>query len=228
MENYYVKFIFALLAAGAIVVISLLLSQYLNNSQFTAATQNLQQVQQGLQNLGVLSILGNSNSTVSCALLKSSLKTLSSELTQLGQEAQAADYENQSGSQYSQLVDQLSYARIEYWLLTQRINSQCNYGLVTLLLLYRPQNCQSCLLEGQELSYLQTQDSNITPVALDGQLDIPLIDSINSAYNVTSDEYPVLIINGKYVSKGFLSTSQILADLCKYTNKTEFCNSSII
>ena len=227
MEKYYLKFVFALIAAGIVVSISIILSQYFSNSQFNSATQNLQQVQQNLQNLGILSIIGNSNSTVSCALLKSGLATLSSEMAQLGQQAQLADYENQSGPQYSQLVDQLSYARIEYWLLVQRINSQCNYGLTTLLLLYKPQNCQNCVLEGQELSYLQTKDSNITPVALDGQWNLQLIDSLNGAYNLTQNDYPVVIINSKYIVKGYLTTPQIISDLCKYTNKTEFCNSSI-
>lgn len=227
MENRYVKLVFAILAATLVLIIAILFSQYLSNSQFSSVSQNLQQVQQGLQELQVLSSLGASNSTVSCAILTSGFNGLSSQLSQLGSQAQAADYENQTGSQYVQLVDELSYARIEYWLLSQRIDLQCADNLTTVLLFYKPQNCGSCTLEGSELTYLQQLYPNLASTALDGEWNLPVINALNQVYNLTISQYPVIIVNGKYIITGYQTTSQLLSDMCKYTNKTEFCDGNV-
>lgn len=224
MEDRYLKFIFAIIAASLVLVVSLLFAQYLNNNQISTVSNNLNQVQQGLQELQVISSLGNLNSTVSCALIRSGMTSLSSQLSVLSLEAQADDFENQTGAQYSSLVDELSYARIEYWLLAQRIDYQCRYPFTTVLLFYRPQNCASCILQGNELSYLEQSDGNLSATSIDGQWNLSAISTLNQVYNLTPSEYPAMIINGKYVVKGYQTTAQILQDLCSYTNKTAFCN----
>lgn len=227
MEDRYIKFVLAILAAAFVMGIAILLSQYLSNNQLSGVNQDLQQVQQGLQNLQVLSSVGSSNSTVSCAILTSGVNSVSTQLSQLSSEAQAADYENQSGSQYSQLVNELSYARIEYWLLSQRINSQCTSNITSVLLFYKPQNCDGCALEGNELTFLQGSYPNLAAVALDGQWNLPVISALNSVYNISPDQYPVIVIDSEYVVKGYETTPQLLSTLCSYTNGSGFCNSSV-
>lgn len=219
-------FTFAILAALLVMALVLLLSQYVNNSKLSDVSQSLQQVETSLQSLQVLSLLGNSNSTSNCGILTAGLSTLSTQLSQLGSEVGLADIENQSGSQYTNLVDQLSYARIEYWLLAQKTNSQCGSKLTNVLLFYKPQNCNDCILETNELSYLQSTDSNLTFVGLDGEWDLPVVQALSSSYNISSSDYPSIVINGEFTVKGYLSSTQLISTLCNYTGKLDFCNSS--
>ncbi len=226
MEDRYLKFIFAIIAASLVLVVSLLFTQYLNNNQISTVSNNLNQVQQNLQELQVISSVGNLNSTVSCALIGSGIKSLAVQLSVLGSEAQSYDFENQSGAQYSYLVNELSYARIEYWLLVQRSDYQCRQPFTTVLLFYKPQNCASCTLQGSELSYIGQSDSNLSVTSIDGQWSLPAISTLNQVYNLTPNEYPAMVINGKYVVKGYQNTAQILHDLCVDTGLASFCNAT--
>ncbi|MCL5009510.1 MAG: hypothetical protein M1433_00810 [Candidatus Parvarchaeota archaeon] len=227
MENRYIMFTFAILASLMVIAIVMLLSQYMSYNNLSQVSQSLQQAEENLQTLQVLSLLGNSNSTSNCGILTAGLGTLSTQLSQIGSEVQAADMENQSGAQYVNLVNQLSYARIEYWLLSQRINSQCGGKLTTVLIFYKPQNCEYCVLETSELSYLQGIDSNLTFVGLDGEWNLPVVQAVVSSYNLSSSDYPAIVINGKYVVKGYLTSNQLLSVLCSHMNSTAFCNGSI-
>lgn len=227
MENRYIMFTFAILASLMVIAVVLVLSQYINNTKVSEVYQSLQQVQVGLQSLQVLSLLGNSKSTSDCSMLSAGIGTLSTQLFQLGSEVQAADMENQSGSQYTNLVNQLSYARIEYWLLAQKARSQCGKVFTTVLMLYSPVHCNGCVLESDELSYIQNKDPNFSFVVLDGEWNLSIVKALDASYNVNSSEYPAIIVNGIDVARGYLSSSQIVSDLCKYTNITDFCNNTI-
>ncbi len=227
MENRYIMFTFAVLASLMVIAIVLVMSQYVNNSRISQVYQTLNQVQGGLQSLQVLSLLGSSNSTANCGILSAGLSTLSSQLSQLGVEVQAADIENQSGTQYTNLVNQLSYARIEYWLIAQKTNSQCGGGLTTVLMFYKPQNCNSCILEASELSFIQSTNPALAFVGLDGEWNLSVVQALRSSYNLSSSDYPAIVVNGIHVVKGYQTLSGLLSSLCMYTNRAKFCNSTV-
>lgn len=226
MEDRYLKFIVAFLIAVTVMFGAFELSNYINGSKLSALSSDLQQVQNGIQSLQLASLIGESNSSYSCAILTSSISSLSDQLSTLGAEAQASDIENTSGPQYTQLVSNLNYARIAYWLAAQKIASQCNSPLTTVLMFYAPTNCNSCVVEGNELGYLTLQYKNLSYVGVDGVFNLSVINTLNDVYNLTRSDYPAIVINGKYVVKGYRSTTQILSELCTATNISTFCSAT--
>ena len=226
MEDRYLKFLVAVLITAMIMATAALVSQYVNQSQITAMSNGLKQVQSGIQSLQLATLLGDSNSSYSCAILSSGLSSLSSQLSVLGGEAQASDVENKSGPQYIQLVSNLEYTRIEYWLVAQKISSQCGGGLTTVLMFYSPVNCGSCVVEGDELGYLSSLYGNMSYVGVDGSFNMSVVDTLNHVYNLTASDYPAVVINGKYVVKGYRTTQQLKSYLCRYTNASNFCGAA--
>ncbi len=220
-------FTFAMLASLMVIAVVFVISQYVSGTKISQISQTLSQVQGSLQSLQVLSLLGSSNSTSNCGILSAGLGTLSSQLSQLGAEVQAADIENQSGTQYTNMVNQLTYARIEYWLIAQKTNSQCGGELTTVLMFYKPQNCNNCILEANELSFIQSSNPSLAFVALDGEWNLSVVQALRESYNLSSSDYPAIVVNGVHVSKGYKTSGELLSILCEYTNKTSFCNSTV-
>ncbi len=222
--NRYTKLILAVVAALFVFGAALGFSSYINNTQISVLNQNIQQVQQGVDDLQVASILGDSNSSIACAIFHSSLSSLATQLSNLGLDAQQADIENQSGQSYTQTVDELNYARVEYWLLSQKISNLCGGTITTILMFYNPANCPQCVLEGDEVNYISSTYGNVSFTALDGTLNLNVVNVLNNIYNLTSADYPALVINSKYVVDHYRNTSSILSYLCTHTNMTRFCN----
>ncbi len=213
----------AVLATAVILLGSLALSQYVSDTQASIVSNGLDSLQGTLQQLQMITYVGNSNSTLSCALLSSNLPVISNQLARLGSDVQSADLENKTGGQYAQLVIQLNYARLEYWLFVQRVNKQCGEKWTTLLMFYAPLNCDSCVLEGEQLTYITQTYPNISYTVLDGSLNMSAIDTLKSIYNLSVSDYPALVINGQDVVKGYQDTAQTLGYMCRYTNISSFC-----
>lgn len=224
MENKYIKLFFAVLAVILMLSIAFVLGYIINSTTTQVILNNIQQYQQNLNQLQLAALLGSSKSSLSCAVLNSSLLSLSSQLGNIDAQVAAADLENQSGTQYVSLVNQLTYARADYWLLAQRINEQCNDTFTTVLMFYDPANCQNCVLEGDYLSFIASNNNNLIVVSLDRTWNLNIVSVLARLYNVTSS--PAIVVDSKYTVSGYLTTSQILSTLCKDTNESSFCNQS--
>ncbi len=224
MENKYIKLFFAVLAVMLMLLIAFLLGFIINSGSTQSILGNIQQYQQSVDQLQLAASIGNVKSPLSCAVLNSSLLSLSTQLSSIDAAVTAADLENQSGQQYTSLIDQLTYARTDYWLLAQRINEQCNSTFTTVLLFYDPQNCQDCVLEGDYLSFISSQNKDMIVVAIDRTWNLDIVSVLDRLYNITSS--PSIVIDSKYVVHGYVTTPQILSDLCTDTNQSSFCNQS--
>ena len=205
----------------AIILVIFIVSYYFQNYKVSSISSELQMYQQSLEQLQLSASLAGQNSTVACSILKSDLSQVAGQVQTLSNQVQEADL---TGSQqYDNLVAEFMYERIDYWLLGQRIADQCRGNMTTVLFFYNPVNCNACVLEGNELSFISQNYTNLVVSAVDGSFNMPLISILNNIYNLSPSEYPSIVINSKYVVNGFQNTTQIRKDICMYTNVSGFC-----
>ncbi|MGC8682111.1 MAG: hypothetical protein ACP5TF_02340 [Candidatus Acidifodinimicrobium sp.] len=217
----YVKLLLALVIAMAILLVVFIAGYSFQNYKVSSISSELQMYQQSLEQLQLSASLAGQNSTVACAILKSDLSQVAGQVQTLSNQVQETDL---TGSQqYDNLVAEFMYERIDYWLLGQRIADQCRGNMTTILFFYNPINCNACVLEGNELSFLGQNYTDLVVSAVDGSFNMPLISILNNMYNLSPVRYPAIIINSKYVVEGFQNTTQIKDDLCTYTNISGFC-----
>ncbi|MCW1302008.1 MAG: hypothetical protein OH316_02645 [Candidatus Parvarchaeota archaeon] len=217
----YVKLLLALVIVLIIMLSIFIIGYYFQNYKVSSISSELQIYQQSLEQLQLSASLAGQNSTVACTILKSDLGQVAGQVQSLSNQVQETDLTG--SSQYNNLVAEFMYERIDYWLLGQRIADQCRDNMTTVLFFYNPVNCNSCVLEGNELSFLSQNYTNLIVSAVDGSFSMPLISILNNIYNLTPSKYPSIVINSKYVVEGFQNTTQIKEDLCRYTNSSMFC-----
>jgi hypothetical protein len=217
------KLVISLLAAVLAITIAFLAGYAIANMKVPLLESQLNAYQQNLESLSLTATIGSSNSSLSCSILEGGLSSLNQELNNLNQEITAADSNSMYSSYYSSLIDQFTYVRINYWLLAQRIENQCRYNIVNVLMLYPQNGCSNCGTEGEELSYIE-QKSNYSVIAtvLNANVNISAVKLVDKEYNVTS--YPTLIINENVTQVGYESTQQLISTICKYAPKITLCS----
>ncbi len=225
MESKNQKLMLAAICTVLVVSLAFSLGYNIGRVQVPSLLNSLQQYNGDLDNLLLAASLGNSNSSASCGILYSSLSSLSSQLNTLSTEAIDLTSQPTPGVNYTGVIVQLAYTRVSYWLIAQRINDQCGNKIVTELMFYSPKNCPNCVTEGNEIAYLSSETNASIGVVLDGTVNLQVVSSLNRAFNITT--FPTLVINGKYVVKGYQTLPQILQDICADTNVSSFCDSTI-
>ncbi|EFD92212.1 MAG: hypothetical protein BJBARM5_0155 [Candidatus Parvarchaeum acidophilus ARMAN-5] len=217
------KLLLAALAITFAISTAFALGYIIANVKVPLLQSQLSSYEQSIQSLSVLSNIGTSNSTLSCSFMEGGLSSLDQELQNLNSEITSADTNSLYSSYYSNLIKQLTYTRINYWLLAQRIKTQCGYQIANVLMLYPQNGCSNCGTEGSELYYLE-QKSNYTIIAtvIDADINISQVETIDRIYNVTT--YPTLIINENNTYVGYENTQQLQKTICEYSPKLDICS----
>ncbi len=79
---------------------------------------------------------------------------------------------------------------IEYWLTTQQIETRCGSNVTTVLYIYHdPDVCERCEDQGTVLTrYRQQYEDRLLVFPLDATLDLPTVNVLIDAYEVSSDD----------------------------------------
>ena len=200
--------------AFAIVVAILIIGYFYDSNKISYLSANLQNYEQNVNELELATLLTTTNSTFSCSTLTSNLYSIANEMQSLGKELTSSSLANSEVS-YNQLNDQYTYVRVEYWLLANKINSMCGDKLVTIMFVYPGSGGTNSIVEGDELSFLSYRNDSLVVSAIDGNLNLSIVSILLKSYNISNSSLPALIINSKYVEKGYLNTSQIKNLICK-------------
>jgi len=227
MENKHTKLMLAVFAVILMIGISFVFGYMLASLKEPVIQTSLSQDQQSLEALILTSNLDYTNTSLSCAILEAGIGTLSNNLNELSNELNSAMSGSVVTPQYSQLSNQLTYTRLNFWVLVQRTNEECGNKFVNLLMFYPGSStCNGCVNEGQELAYI-SYISNYTTVAtvLNAHANVSAVSALDRYYNVTT--FPMLVINGKYIVKGYLTTPQIIQYICKYSSSSDLCKQNI-
>ena len=217
------KLIISALGMILVITIAFLAGYTIANMKVPLLESQLNTYQQNLESLSLTATIGSSNSSLSCSILEGGLSSLNQELNNLNREITAADSNSMYSSYYSSLINQFTYVRINYWLLAQRIENQCGYNIVNVLMLYPQNGCFNCGVEGQELSYIgQKSNYSVISTVLNADINISAVKIIDKEYNVTS--YPMLIINENVTYVGYENTQQLISTICKYAPRITLCS----
>ncbi len=215
MVSKYKRLSLSILIAFVLVAIVFIFGYFYDSSKIAFLNANLQNYEQNINQLELATLLPDSNSTFSCNVLSNNLYSIASEMQQLSNQLTSSSLKTSEMS-YSQLNDAYTYARVEYWLLSNKINSMCGNKLATIMFIY-PQNAgTNSIVEGNELSFLSSENSSLVVSAMDGNLNLSIVKIILQSYNISISSLPTIILDNKYVKSGYLNTSAIKSLICKY------------
>ena len=127
MASKYKRLTLSVVIAFVIVTVILIAGYFYDSDKISYLSNNLQNYEQNINELELATLITTSNSTFSCNVLSGNLYSISNELQNLGKELTSSTLANSEVS-YSQLNQEYTYVRIEYWLLANKINSMCGYN----------------------------------------------------------------------------------------------------
>lgn len=215
MASKYKRLTLSVVIAFVIVTVILIAGYFYDSDKISYLSNNLQNYEQNINELELATLITTSNSTFSCNVLSGNLYSISNELQNLGKELTSSTLANSEVS-YSQLNQEYTYVRIEYWLLANKINSMCGYKLATIMFIYPGSGGTNSIVEGDELSFLSSKNDSLVVSAIDGNLNLSIVSILLKSYNISNYSLPALIIDDKYVKQGFVNTSEIEDLICKY------------
>ena len=217
------KLLVSILIVAIIIGLSFIFGYIAAELKVSPIINSINQDQANLESL-ILTASISSNSSFSCPLIQAGLGTVSQELSNIYSELSGAKSGYPLPPQYASIGIQLAYLRLNYWILSNKIYADCGHSIETALMFYPNSVCIDCGEEGQELAVV-SQESNYTflPTVIETGLNINEVYALQKVYNITT--YPTLVIDGKYIIKGYLTTSQIIKDACKYLDNMSICNS---
>ncbi len=215
MVSKYKRLTVSVFIALAIVIVIFIFGYYFDSSKISYLSSNLQNYEQNINELELATLLTNTNSTFACNVLTSNLYQIATEMQSLGSELSSSTVTNSEVS-YNQLDDEYTYARVEYWLLANKINSICGNRFVTIMFVYPTSSGTQSIVEGDELSFLSGENSSLVVSAIDGNLNLSIVKVIMESYNISNSSLPAIIINNNFVKSGFLNTTAIESLICKY------------
>ena len=215
MASKYKRLTLSIIIAFAIVAVILIAGYFYDSNKISYLSNNLQTYEQNVNELELATLITTTNNTFSCSVLSGNLYNIANELQNLGKQLTSSTLANSEVS-YSQLNDEYTYVRIEYWLLANKINSMCGNQLATVMFIYPGSGGTNSIVEGDELSFLSSRNDSLVVSAIDGSLNLSIVSILLKSYNISNSSLPALIIDDKYVKEGFVNTSQIKSLICKY------------
>ena len=128
-----------------------------------------------------------------------------------------------NNADFNELRREYMLDQIQYWLFSKKISQMCNKDAVSILYFYSTNDkCPDCGQQEFVLDYLKKRfGDRLLNFALDSDYTSePMIQLLKTNYNITV--YPTLVIEGQKL-EGFISKDEILAEMCKYIEKTNDC-----
>ncbi len=150
--------------------------------------------------------------------LESNLKTLGPSLKKIEGYEASGDVKNPD---YVLLKRKYIIGNLRYWLLAEKSKQLCGTDAISVLY-FHERGCEQCGDEGYIFDQLkQRLGDNLLVFSIDASVEEPVIDILRAQYKIYS--FPSLVINGK-TYQGYMSTQQILTEICpKYNSTYDFC-----
>ncbi len=164
-------------------------------------------------------VLVSANKNITCTFLSEKVNDIKNDLRKITSKVVSMEKDFKINEEYKHLKRELMILRLKLWLLVSKMNEECNEKIVPILFFYNTNkevSCDYCYEEGEILSYVSEKNSSIIVIALDGDEDLILINTLKKVYNITT--YPTIIINDKKL-EGFVSKEKIL-EVLNLTNET--------
>jgi len=195
-----------------VFVSGILIGWYLDNQRVSYLTKRYEDLETELQSLIIedkfYQIFGNSS--LICNFSFDRMYEVVKEVDELGERLESFEKINQFNLQeFGRLKKRYTNLNIDLWLRILKLKGKCNYTVHTILYFYPTKTvCVECDAQGLVLTYWKNRyPKQIMIFPIDGDLDIPLVSSIKSTFNV--ERYTTLIIDEKKRVEGFISKEDL-------------------
>jgi len=150
------------------------------------------------------------NETISCKFLQGKLNETKTLLVELSDKV--VDYEAQSkirDDTYLETKMRYNSIRAKYWLMLEKLKTQCNNNYTTILFFYQTKNpCPACRDQGVILTYISNNNPDIYVVPLDADEELLIIEMIKEAYMI--NQTPTIVIDASIIRTGLVTEDEIL------------------
>jgi hypothetical protein len=185
-------YIIALMLTLTVFGVAFFISEYINERK----TNELQEIEDKIA-IDILSfetqfdiIKESSCKEFDRTSLRTELSSLSSKLDFLEGQLGRNDPEVFRLKRYYSLL------QIRDYLLTKRMNDECEYGKVFILYFYSDTNCATCQTQEYILRAIQEEYPQIEIYTFDYDIDLPAVKTLITQHNVPNSP-PIIDINGK-------------------------------
>lgn len=159
----------------------------------------------------------------SCSIFSNILET---SLVDVGAAQAKVDLymKDSSKKSYTEIKRDYLLAQIRYWLLNQKIKSNCKSDQVSVLYFYSNDNCIECGAQGTILTYLKEKlGDKLLVFSLDSDFsDEPVVNIIKKTYNIT--KVPSIVVEDN-VSGELVNKEDLIKEICSlYKEKPTICS----
>jgi hypothetical protein len=205
-RTYFVAFILSSFLFG----VGILAGVYLAQSVNVDLQHELSGLSSQTSELEVLLLFNPETTPNSCELYRSSFEEFNKETTEFGVKIDALEQNRGiDDPTVRTLKREYNLKQVRDYLLVQKINTQCQSEIPTLLYFYS-NNCSKCQQQGKIGPDLKKAHPELMIYALDASLNMPAIKILKQTHDVT--EYPTLVLNNQTL-KGIQSLNDIEAKL---------------
>lgn len=221
-DNVYIR---AAVLTTIVFTIGLIIGLWLGQEKVSSLETDLTNLKGNIDDAELqFLLLDTLKGNTSCTYLLTQANSLGEESGKLA--AEVEKYENAQkidDAAFRTLKSSYTTVLIKDWLTLEKIKKTCNGTYATVLYFYSNKDCDKCQDQAIVLSYLKEKlKENLMTFAIDGNIGIPVIDSLKGAYGVTA--YPTLVINGE-IYRGYINLTETTNVLCNYNNNFSICNS---
>ncbi|MDD5112271.1 MAG: hypothetical protein PHG85_06985 [Candidatus Altiarchaeota archaeon] len=205
----------ALFASGVLIGYSF------NAVKIDATTRQISDMRSDVENIQLeFMYLDSMGMRHACPVLEQESARLVKKLDSFGEVLTNYEEANDFGSNFRELKDTYHFLQLRTWLLQERMKSECDNDIVTLLY-FHSKNCSACMQQGYVITYVkQNLGDRLMVFALDTGWEQPIMEAMMSDIGYASA--PTLVINGK--SYGALDKKELAKAVCgEYDVMPEFC-----
>lgn len=111
-------------------------------------------------------------------------------------------------SQISDLKTQYTLVNLQFWLQMRNLRESCNQNITTILFFYNVRSCDACVAQGLVLDSIKKSDpSHIMIFAVDQDINLGIVNLLESTYNLTST--PAIVIDENKTIEGFINETAL-------------------
>ncbi len=208
-------FLFALIISSFLFFAGLVIGLNFGEQKMSEFEQKLKESTEEIVSLNVILSMSESlNRSASCDLLRRVASNLGDMAEELGKKVTLMELEGKiMTEEYMRMKAEYMKFLINDMMVLSKVKHQCDANYTIIVYFYSNKYCDNCKEQGYVLDYYKLlHRESLLIFAIDGDINITLVNALLSAYDV--ETYPTIVVNGnKY--EGFLSKDEFGEILCE-------------
>ena len=180
-----------------IFIVGVMVGIQLNLFRSSEIAKDLKDVRRGIENLELEFLFFNTiRQDGKCEFFSDEIRNLAIQADELGRQLMLFEEDKMVDlPQYKDLKKDYTLVLLRYWLFAEKVKSDCQRNITTILYFYSSDCGIVCDNQGFILDYIKRKyKENVLIFAIDRDIDLPIVKLVKRSFNITT--VPSLIING--------------------------------